>query len=397
MGAGGNIPGVAAVPGELVALDLPRGPKWLEAVAGLWDSGVAILPLDDRLSAAEHRRIVDLARPTWILQATGPEVFAGAPVDPGVGAVVATSGTGGRPKLAELSREALIAALTASTSALGVDASDPWVACLSPAHIGGLLVLLRGAVLGTPVVVQEGFDAASLVTESPEGAHVSLVPTMLRRLIHTGADLSRFGALLVGGDAVDPDLARIAEGSGGRIIGTYGLTETCGGVVYDGRSLDGSLMRFAGPESEIQLKGRTLMEGYRFDPAATGACFTTDGWLRTADAGHLIDGGLLHVDGRLDEMIRTGAEKVWPQEVERALRDHPKVGDVAIAGRPHPEWGKQIVAYVVPRLIDDPPTLEELRVLASERIAGFKAPRELVLLAELPRTASGKLRRSALR
>jgi hypothetical protein len=185
------------VPGELVALDLPRGPKWLEAVAGLWNSGVAILPLDDRLSASEHRRIVDLARPTWILQATGPEVFAGAPVDPGVGAVVATSGTGGRPKLAELSREALIAALTASTSALGIDASDPWVACLSPAHIGGLLVLLRGAVLGTPVVVQEGFDAASLVTESPEGAHVSLVPTMLRRLIHAGADLSRFGALLV--------------------------------------------------------------------------------------------------------------------------------------------------------------------------------------------------------
>ena len=95
-------------------------------------------------------------------------------------------------------------------------------------------------------------------------------------------------------------------------------------------------------------------------------------------------------------MIRTGAEKVWPQEVERALRAHPKVGDVAIAGRPHPEWGQQVVAFVVPRVIDDPPTLEELREHASELIARSKAPRELVLVHELPRTPSGKLRRSAL-
>ena len=301
MGAGGNIPGVAAVPGELVALDLPRGPAWLEAVAGLWNSGVAILPLDDRLSAAEHRRIVDLARPTWILHERGAEVFAGLPVEPGVGAIVATSGAGGRPKLAELPREALVSAVRASASALRVDASDPWVACLSPAHIGGLLVLLRGAVLGTPVVVQEGFDAASLVTESPEGAHVSLVPTMLRRLIHMGADLSRFGALLVGGDAVDPDLAGAAADTGGKIVGTYGLTETCGGVVYDGRSLDGSRIRLDGraggregaPEGEIELSGPTLMEGYR-STRSHGRRLHDRRWLRTQATRHLGDDDLLH-------------------------------------------------------------------------------------------------------
>ena len=384
------------MPGELVAVDLPRGPAWLAAIVGLWNSGVAILPLDDRLSVAEHRRIVDIAHPTWILHESGAEVFAGAPVEQGVGAVLATSGTAGQPKLAELSREAIAAAVSASASFLGVDDSRPWVGCLSPAHIGGFLVLLRGALLGAPVVVHERFDAARLVAEAPEGACVSLVPAMLRRLVDEGADLSGFGAVLVGGDAIDPELAEAAEGRGGKVVGTYGLTETCGGVVYDGRPLRGSAVRFDGQAGEIELSGPTLMQGYHFDPAATGAVFTTDGWLRTGDAGRLDDEGLVRIDGRLDEMIRTGSEKVWPQEVERALREHPKIRDVAVAGRPHPEWGQQVVAFVVPRVIDDPPTLDELRERASDLIARFKAPRELVLVPELPRTASGKLRRSAL-
>ena len=101
--------------------------------------------------------------------------------------------------------------------------------------------------------------------------------------------------------------------------------------------------------------------------------------------------------GRLDERIRTGAETVWPQEVEAALRDHPGVAEVAVAGRPDPEWGEHVVAFVVPARIDRAPTLEELRGHAAERVARFKAPRELVLVPSLPRTASGKIRRGELR
>jgi acyl-CoA synthetase (AMP-forming)/AMP-acid ligase II len=138
------------------------------------------------------------------------------------------------------------------------------------------------------------------------------------------------------------------------------------------------------------------MDGYRHDPAATAAAFTLDGWLRTGDAGELEADGRLRIDGRWDEAIRTGAETVWPQEVEEALRDHPKVTDVAVAGRPHPEWGQQVVAFVVPASVDDPPSLEELRARAAERIARFKAPGELVLVSEIPRTPSGKIRRGAL-
>ncbi|MGZ5302074.1 MAG: class I adenylate-forming enzyme family protein, partial [Actinomycetota bacterium] len=124
--------------------------------------------------------------------------------------------------------------------------------------------------------------------------------------------------------------------------------------------------------------------------------FTLDGWLRTGDAGELERDGRLRVDGRLDEAIRTGAETVWPQEVEVALRDHPKVMDVAVAGRPHPEWGQQVVAFVVPMRSEDPPSVEELREHAAERIARFKLPRALVLMSDIPRTTSGKIRRGEL-
>ena len=140
-----------------------------------------------------------------------------------------------------------------------------------------------------------------------------------------------------------------------------------------------------------------MMRGYLGDPAATAAAFTLDGWLRTGDAGSIGDDGLVTVAGRLDERIRTGAETVWPQEVEAALRDHPGVAEVAVAGRPDSDWGEHVVAFVVPASIDGPPTLEDLRDHAAERIARFKAPRELVLLPELPRTASGKVRRTDLR
>ena len=138
------------------------------------------------------------------------------------------------------------------------------------------------------------------------------------------------------------------------------------------------------------------MEDYRLDPAATGAAFTTDGWLRTGDLG-AFDDGRLTVLGRADHVIRTGAEKVWPEEVERVLAVHPKVADVAVVGRPDEEWGSRVSAFVVPRVIGDPPSLDELRVHGAEHLARFKLPRELSLVAEIPRTGTGKVRRHALR
>jgi O-succinylbenzoic acid--CoA ligase len=396
---------LGAAPGFLVAVDVPPGPAWLEVVADLWKEGAAILPLDARLTDRDRRVIVDLARPASVVTADQEVLFADpVPDEPGrVGLVMATSGTGGDPKLVELPRVAITAALEGSFDALGhaagrrLEPSEPWVCCLSPAHVGGMLVLLRHVVSGAPVTVLEGvgLDPVDPRRGVPAGAHIALVPTILRRLVAAGADLSRFGIVLVGGAEIDAGLAEQVARSGGRAVSTYGLTETCGGIAYDGKLFEGTHARI-GAAGSIELRGPTLMDGYRHDPAATATAFTLDGWLRTGDAGELQVDGRLRVDGRSDEAIRTGAETVWPQEVEEALRGHAKVMDVAVAGRPHPEWGQQVVAFVVPASADDPPALEELRTHAAERIARFKAPRVVVLMSEIPRTASGKIRRGAL-
>ena len=387
-------------PGELLAIDVPAGPAWVPLLHRLWSERIAFMPLDERLAEPERRRLLDLARPAAVIGSGGGlTVFAGAaPVDEDVAFVMATSGTDGDPRLVELSRDAAIAAVGGSRTALeaaGHVVAGPLVCCLTPAHVGGLLVLLRSELGDAPVTVHERFDAERLLRDAPAGATISLVPAMVARLVRTGADLGQFGAILVGGGSLDDEVRARAEALGARIVETYGLTETCGGVVYDGVPFEGSEVRI-GDGDRIQIHGPTVMQGYRHDAAATGAAFDVRGWLRTGDAGTIDDDGRLRVTGRLDEAIRTGAETVWPAEIERAIVTHPKVAEVGVAGRPHPEWGQQVVAFVVPRTIDDPPSLEELRDHASETIARHKAPREVVLLAELPRTPNGKLRRLAL-
>jgi len=387
-------------PGELLAVDVPAGPAWVPLLHRLWSERVTFLPLDERLTASERERLLDLARPAAVLGTGGAlTVYAGAaPVDEDLAVVMATSGTGGKARLVELSRGSVVAAVAGSLSALeaaGHGTGAPLLCCLTPAHIGGLLVLVRSEIAEVPVVVHERFDVDRLMREAPVGAIVSLVPAMVSRLVRARADLSRLGPMLVGGAPLDRDVREEAGSLGATIVETYGLTEACGGVVYDGVPFDGTEVRVA-DDGRIELWGPTVMRGYRHDPAATGAAFDVRGWLRTNDAGRLDDAGRLQVTGRLDEAIRTGAETVWPSEVERAIASHPKVAEVAVAGRPHPEWGEQVVAFVVPRTIDDPPSLEELRDHASEVIGRHKAPRELVLVPELPRTPGGKIRRSHL-
>lgn len=390
-----------ASPGELVAYALPPGFHWLEILAAHAQSGASFLPIDVRLSPREQQRLIDLARPSVVVRPDEETVLAdAAPIDPErAWAVVATSGTSGEPRLAQLPRAAVGSAVAASLDALDASAYDPWVSCLTPAHIGGLLVLLRGVLTGSRIIVQERFEPGALLAHAPAGAHVSLAPTMLERLVRGSPDLSALGAIVVGGGSLDPALRAAAASLGGRIISTYGCTESCGGVVYDGVPFDGTRLRIDADTPEtvggIEIQGPTLMDGYRADPAATAEAFAVDGWLRTGDLGWL-EAERLHVRGRADDAIRTGAETVWPEEVEGVLTTHPKVADAAVAGRPDPEWGSHVVAWVVPRDPTDPPTLEQLREHCRDALARFKAPRDLRLLTALPRTTNGKVRRSAL-
>jgi o-succinylbenzoate---CoA ligase len=381
---------------ELVAIDLPPGPGWVELVNRLWLEEVPFLPLDHRLSGRERRAIVDRARPQFVVDAAGETLLGDAtPVAPGVAIVMPTSGTAGTPKLVELHRVAVVVAVSRSAKRLGATPGAPWLCPLTPAHIGGLLVLLRGAILGAPVTMHERFDPERLVNDGEGAAFASVVPAMVRRLL--ASDLGLHGlTLLVGGDGIDDRTAEDARARGARIVTTYGLTETCGGFTYDGVPLEGMQVRLDAAGA-IEVSGSTVMEGYRLDPAATGAAFTTDGWLRTGDLGKIGEDGVLSVHGRADHVIRSGSEKIWPEEVERTLASHPKVQDVAVTGSSDPEWGAHVSAFVVPTRVDDPPSLEELRIHGAEDLARFKLPRELHLVAAIPRTSTGKVRRDALR
>ena len=391
----GRLESAALAQGDVVAVALPPGPEWLDLVREVWDTGAALFPVDHRLPLAEAQALIHRARPTVVLSPDGWERRQdGAPGAPGVALVVHTSGTAAAPKLVQFDRAAIDAAVASSALMLEATPHDRWLCCLPLAHVGGLLVLLRGVLLGAPVVVHPHFEPSTIALE-PDLAFTSVVPTMLVRLLETGVDLARFRAILVGGAHLPLELRERAVAAGAHIVPTYGLTESCGGVVYDGLPLPGTQMRIDA-EGGIELRGPTLMLGYRFDVEGTARAFTPDGWLRPGDAGEIDAEGRLHVIGRIDALINSGGEKVWPEEVEAVLHAHPRVAEVAVGGRLDPVWGQRVVAWVVPVDATEPPSLEELRDHVAETLPRHKAPRELVLVRALPRTGAGKLQRSAL-
>jgi O-succinylbenzoic acid--CoA ligase len=382
--------------GDLVAVTLPPGRDWAGIVGKVWEVGAAVFPVDHRFPTSLSRDLLDRAAPTIIVDAAGwHRPGSGRPVGDGAALVVHTSGTGGVPKLVQFDRPAIDAAVASSTLALEASPHDRWLCCLPLAHVGGLLVLLRSILLGAPVTIHPRFDPEAIAAEA-DSAFVSLVPTMLVRLLDAHADMSRFRAMLVGGAAVPAWLGDRARAAGANVIETYGLTESCGGVVYNGRPLPGTEARIDGAGG-IQLRGPTVMRGYLDDAEGTAGAFAGGGWLRAGDAGWIDGQGRLRVAGRLDDLINTGGEKVWPAEVEAVLQGHPGVAEVAIVGRPDPEWGQRVVAYVVPADPTAPPSLEALRGHVVASLPRQAAPRQLVLVPEgLPRTASGKVRRAAL-
>jgi O-succinylbenzoic acid--CoA ligase len=375
--------------GDVVAVALPPGEAWLSIAAATWAAEASLLPVDHRLAAPAAQSLLADGRPTVLVSPQGwRRVRSGRPADPGVALIVPTSGSSGRPRLVELTRAAVEAAVASSLRALTADAGDGWVSCLPFAHIGGLLVLLRGVLGGAPLLFR-GPAELEPVAGFP---FVSVVPTQLVRTLDAGVEFRGYRALLVGGGGMDAALRSRLAAAGAPCVVTYGLTQSCGGVVYDGTPLPGVSVRID-EGGEIQLGGPTLLRGYR-DGSAAG--LTADGWLPTGDAGRLDGDGRLHVHGRLDDLIVTGGENVWPGDVEAALRSHPAVADCAVFGRPDPSWGQRVVAAVVPRDRAVPPTLEELRDHVGALLGRHQAPRELVLVESLPRTALGKLQRGGL-
>lgn len=324
----------------------------------------------------------------------GPDLLA--PVDDDVAAVVTTTGSTGAPKAVLLPAAALAASADATYARVGPP--GPWLLALPAHHIAGLQVLLRSARAGRPAVamdLREGFRAAAFAAAAAGTAYTSLVPTQLVRLLDAGGAaldaLRGFTAVLLGGAAADPGLLARALEAGVPVVTTYGMSETCGGCVYDGRPLDGVTVTLE-EDGRIRLGGATLAAGYRGAIGASDhAAFGPDGF-RTNDLGAWRADGRLEVLGRADDVIVTGGEKVAPATVERALLAQSGVREACVVGVPDPEWGARVVAAVVGDGLD----AETLRSAVAPGL-GRAAPRAVAVLDALPLRGIGKPDRAAVR
>jgi o-succinylbenzoate---CoA ligase len=379
--------------------------RLLGALAAALDgTGPAILPLDPGLPPARVTDLLQAFSPTVVESEEGAvrwrpagDVRAAAGSRHGlpheVAVVIATSGSTGEPKGVQLSAAALVHSARASLRRLGARTGQRWLCPLPTSHIAGLSVLVRSLVTGMDPVVTDRLGPAE--PAAPGCAFVSLVPTQLRRLLDAGADLTAFRAILVGGTAAPASLLAAARAAGARVVTTYGMSETCGGCVYDGVPLDGVSVR-TGAGGQIRIGGPVVFSGYRNRPDLTAAALD-DGWFVTSDVGELAADGTLTVHGRGDEMINTGGEKVAPAQVAAILAECPGVREAAVFGEPDPQWGERVTAAVVPTDPAAPPTLTDLRAAVRERLASYAAPKALLLVNELPLLPSGKYDLAALR
>jgi O-succinylbenzoic acid--CoA ligase len=300
-----------------------------------------------------------------------------------------------------LSAAALTASARATQERLGGPAG--WVLALPVDHVAGVQVVLRALLAGAPPVLQdvrEGFRPtgfAGATGRLPHGArrYTSLVPTQLGRILDgAGAAmdaLAGYDAVLIGGAALAPALRSRAEEAGIRVVTTYGMSETCGGCVYDGLPLAGVEVSIA-PDGRLALGGPMLASGYLGDPALTAECFV-DGRFVTGDLGQWV-GDRLTILGRADDMIVTGGEKVAPAAVERVLSAQPGVAAACVVGVPDPEWGQVVAAAVVPS--GTGPDLDALRSAVREAEGRAAVPRRMQLLPELPLRGVGKPDRAAV-
>ena len=436
--------------GELVAALLPNGAELVALVHAAQLCGAPLLLLHPRLTARELAFQLCDARPRLLLHGAGElaaRAEAAAAALPGLrrvstpigvdaepalalrtstslsdtAAVVYTSGTTGSPKGAELSHGAFVWSAIGSAFHLGSVPGDRWLDCLPLQHVGGLAILVRAALSGAAVTVHDRFDPAAVgdALDRSGVTLVSLVANMFERVLDARGERPAPASLrcvLVGGGPCPPALLARARALGFPVATTYGLTEAASQVATlplerarqpgasAARPLFCTELRIvspdgvalpAGAEGEIAVRGPTLMKGYLGQPEASARALRA-GWLHTGDVGRIDASGDLVVLDRRSDVIVSGGENVYPAEVEAALREHPAVSDAAVAGEPDEAFGARVAAWVVLLPGRQPPGERELVEFCRTRLAGFKLPRRIRIVAALPRSETGKLARSEL-
>jgi O-succinylbenzoic acid--CoA ligase len=368
---------------RLIALDMPASKTFVELVQRVWSNGDAVLPIDQRLPQHGKKLLLDAMSPSEIIDASfdSSALPDGRPMQDGEALVIASSGSTGSPKGIIHTHSSILAGAQASASRLQLTASDHWLVCIPVSHVGGFSVISRAMHTGAALSLHPNFDVTAVRQAAENGAtHTSLVATALSRI-----DTSLFKTILLGGSSAPANLPN-------NVITTYGMTETGGGVVYNGEPLSNVEIKIE--EGEIYLRCPMLTCGYRNDQTLS----LKDGWYATGDMGE-INNGKLSVHGRKTDMIITGGENVWPSAVEASLSSHPMINQVVVRGTPDTNWGQRVVAYVVLNgslNTSEESLLSNLREHVKHTLPAFCAPQQLIVLNQIPRTSLGKVDAQAL-
>jgi O-succinylbenzoic acid--CoA ligase len=391
--------------GANVAVTMKGGLGQVILIHALMKTGAVLLPLSPKLSPEERAAAikatkvsVDLDDPDRLTQTEADMPLLGEHDMEDLHCRILTSGSTGHPHTVGLTYGNHLFSAMGSAFNIGVSPEDRWLCALPISHISGLSIVMRSVIYGTTMVLHDRFETAGVVDaiERDGVTVISLVSTMLLRLLEEGVDLTGPRAILVGGGPVPQGALEEALSRGASVIQTYGLTETCSQVttleVKEANRKVGSVGR---PllTSHLRIQdGEILVQG----PTVSSEALDVDGWLHTGDVGRIDEDGFLFVEGRTDEMIITGGENVSPGEVEDVLVRHPEIVEAAVVGRPDPEWQQAVTAVVV---LSNGSAIspEEIREHCSASLASYKVPKLVEIVGELPRTASGKLHRSALR
>ena len=413
--------------------------------------GVRLVPLNDRLTAAElatqidhsdlsvlvcggdtEQLAVEAAGSTPVASVDDPQwaevksfrAVEPEPVEPAEWCrddpqlMVFTSGSTGEPKAVVLTMGNLLSSATASAFRLGIDPDDRWLLTLALYHVGGIAPVFRSTLYGTAVVLRSSFDPGRVADDIDryDVSVVSLVPTMLAEMLERRGTLSEsLRAVLLGGAPAPDSLIERCRNYSVPVFPTYGMTETASQIAtarpaaaFDqpgtvGRPLlwtgltivgdDGQPVE-AGERGEIVVSGPMVAAGYYGDVDANVEAFSEHG-LRTGDVGYRTEDGSLFVLNRIDDRIITGGENVDPGEVVAVLREHPEVDAAAVVGVDDDKWGQRVAALVVPKSETLSPSA--LEAACRERLAGYKCPKQIAFTDGLPRTASGTIKRPAVR